>query len=198
MEQIDREAEARRQSEMVEVEAISRASEARANFFRQRSMKDGGEKYANKLQESQDEAAEHADRLRELQDMGQFKDPEGTAPTLADIHGNYAPNQEVAGAGGTGVMGSNSNKSGEQAGSAREALSGATVIRSATNVDLGGQQEELDDDAAERAAETGGDAASTLANTDDDGDEGDEGGDEEGASKRRGRKSSRKSSRKAR
>lgn len=124
---VDRRAILKYTEELEQAEAQSRRDESVALNLTRRVVR--GEN-AEGLRQQMDAAIEAArvsgEALRDLRAQGlPRQDLEGTAPTLADIYGNVAPNAQVAGAGGTGIDGSNSNQDGSaQAQTAEEAVEG--------------------------------------------------------------------------
>lgn len=94
-----------------DAEAISRRDESRANILRGRAMRDPRGEGAFRSAVSEAVKQEMAS-TKEAEKAGEGTaraDLSGTAPTLSDSEGNFAPNPEVANTGGTGVEASNTN-----------------------------------------------------------------------------------------
>ena len=94
------------------LEAHSRRNEAMVHFFRTRARKlnisdQERDAFMQRAEEVDGKSRFVTDKLNELMGTLPPKDPEGTAPTLADSAGNYAKNSNVARAGGIHVIASN-------------------------------------------------------------------------------------------
>lgn len=119
----------RRQEEIATAESISRRNESMANVLGRRTAGLGSNSAENpNLAQVAEAEREANERLKGLKEQGVFLDPEGTAPTLSDRRGNFAPNPQVANAGGTGIDDSNTvTATGEQAQTFEEAMEGVKV-----------------------------------------------------------------------
>lgn len=94
-----------------ELIAMSRAHESRMNVLRNRSLQDP-QRYGRRFKEVTADHRAITDRLRDMggtDPVATVPDKEGTAPTLADAHGNFAPDAKVANIGGIGIRDSNTN-----------------------------------------------------------------------------------------
>ncbi|MBB4000957.1 hypothetical protein [Aurantimonas endophytica] len=122
------------QNDPLLAEAIARRDESRAHILRSRANRAGGgaverlasafDKMAQQAEKASRQSADAIDDIEPPQ-----LDKAGTAPTLSDSAGNFAPNPDVANVGGIGVEASNT-KAGtdEQAQRAEDVdLSGATT-----------------------------------------------------------------------
>jgi hypothetical protein len=134
---------------IVTARAVLTAAETRAQVLGAKASRPDGERFREHANEALSAAQEKAKELEELETDpimgGPARDPEGTRSGLADIHGNYAPNQRVANTGGVGVQGSNSTEGGDVATEPEEA---GTVIEGsgAAIVGHGGRAEVLADE----------------------------------------------------
>lgn len=138
-------------------ESLRRRDESIRNVLVTEAERSGNEELQARAQEFDDRLTNSAQRRDEMVTRVPPVDPEGTAPTLADRAGNFAPSAEIASAGGTGVDASNTNvDSGEVAQSADEA-GVQTLTGGIPAIGRGGQ---VDDGslAADRAAEAFPDA----------------------------------------
>lgn len=100
------------QNDPLLAEAIARRDESRAQILRAKAHRTGGDSM-DRLATAFSKLADQAEKdARKSADAVENIDPpkpdlSGTAPTLSDSAGNYAPNPEVANVGGIGVEASN-------------------------------------------------------------------------------------------
>ena len=109
-------------ADLREAEALTRRDESVANIMSRRLGQD--EQATRKAaQDAAKAAKKSAQEAEKIAKRAAKRDLSGTAPTMSDTEGNYAPNPEVATTGGTDVEASNSTEGGKEA-------------KSAENVDL--------------------------------------------------------------
>lgn len=143
---------------IVTARSVLNAAETRAQVMQSKSRQPGGERFKEYAEEAMSEMNEKREELEELESdpiMGiNLRDAEGTKPGLADINGNYAPNREVANAGGVRVLGSNSKRDGtDVATSADEA--GTPGKRKSAILAVGGGVEEVGEEEADEEDTSG-------------------------------------------
>lgn len=128
-------------------EALARRDESRAQILRGKANTNSAyEGLAKAAEKDATASARAAEGLPEAK-----PDPEGTAQLLADSEGNFAPNADVAAAGGIGIKASNTDVStGQPAQTAEQA--GVAVVEGAQKI-VGDQP--VGNAAASRTAETG-------------------------------------------
>ncbi|GGD43459.1 hypothetical protein [Aureimonas glaciei] len=140
------------QNDPLLAEAIARRDESRAQILRARANRTGGNS-VERLAAAFDKMAAQAEKAsRQSTDaLGDIDQPQpdkaGTAPTLSDSAGNFAPNPAVANVGGIGVEASNTKAgTGQQAEKPEDVdLSGATA-GVGTDGEIGGNSAEIPTD----------------------------------------------------
>lgn len=151
---LDRQAATKRIYDITQMEAQERMLESRIQTLATKGLGD-------EAQKSQSELKDLQGRLEDLRATPVARDLEGTAAGLSDKAGNFAPNAEVAAAGGIGVELSNTNaETGEQAQTADE----AGVPGPASTpliVGLGGQPEPLPENVDEGSEAEGGEVGAS-------------------------------------
>ena len=106
---------------LLDAEAKSTHAESMVNIALSRHSRVNTEASGKLLDEARDAAKEASEFLKQMQDARINPDLSGVVRGLSDSLGNFAPNVEVAKAGGVGVEASNSTQDGNVAQTRQEA-----------------------------------------------------------------------------